>query len=195
MILLGIPTMGTIPIKVFASVVKVVRKYGDDVSIMTTANSLVYNARNELAMDAHNNGCDLVFLDSDIEFSTEAFTQLISHKKPIVSGLYWTRSSPSTPVAYKRVAPKTLFRDKPIAEPISEIQPFMEVEGAGMGFCIIRHEVLRELYKTYDNPFQPFGNMGEDFSFFYRARKKGFKVDLDTTLGLKHLGEYAYGRG
>ena len=194
MILLGIPTMGTIPIKVFASVVKAVRQYGDNLQVMTTANSLVYNARNDLAIYAHNNSLDLVFLDSDIEFTTEAFTRLLSHKKPIVSGLYWSRSNPSTPVAYKRVAPKTLFRKAPIGEPITEIEPLMEVEGAGMGFCLIRHEVLQALYKDCDNPFQPFGNMGEDFSFFYRARKKGFKVYLDTTLGLKHLGEYAYGR-
>lgn len=194
MILIGIPTMGTVPIKVFASVVKVVRKYGDELQIMTTSNSLVYNARNDLAMDAHNNNMDLVFIDSDIEFTPEAFTQLISHKKPIVSGLYWSRSCPSTPVAYKKVRPKTIFRKNPIGDHITEIEPFMEVEGAGMGFCLIRHEVLVDIYKDYDNPFQPFGNMGEDFSFFYRARKKGYKIYLDTTLGLKHLGEYAYGR-
>ena len=194
MILMGIPTMGTVPIKTFASVVKAVRKYGDELAIMTTSNSLVYNARNELALDALKNGADLVFVDSDIEFTTEAFERLLSHKKPIVTGLYWTRSVPSTPVAYKRVRPKTLLRDNPIGEAITEIEPFMEVEGAGMGFCIIRHEVLEAVYKHCDNPFQPFGNMGEDFSFFYRCRRKGFKIYLDTTLGLKHLGEYAYGR-
>lgn len=194
MILIGIPTMGTIPIKVFASVVKVVRQYGDEVSIITTSNSLIYNARNQLAMEAHNNNADLVFIDSDVEFTPEAFTQLINHDKPIVSGLYWSRSTPSTPVAYKKVRPKTLFRKEPVGDTITEVHPFMEVEGAGMGFCIIRHEVLREVYKNCDNPFQPFGNMGEDFSFFYRCRKKGYKIYLDSTLGLKHLGEYEYGR-
>jgi hypothetical protein len=192
--IIGIPTMGTIPIKVFASVVKVVRIYGDELKIMTTANSLVYNARNDIALDALNNGTDLFFLDSDIEFTTEAFKRLLSHKKPIVAGLYWQRSSPSLPVAYKKVRPKTLFRDTPVAEHITDIEPFMEVEGAGLGFCLIRHEVLKAVSKDCDNPFQPFGNMGEDFSFFYRCRKKGYKVYLDTTLKLKHLGEYEYGR-
>lgn len=194
MILMGIPTMGTVPTKVLGSVATIAKNYGNQVDFLASENSLVYDARNTIAQEALKIGADLVFVDSDIQFSLEAFKRLLSHKKPIVSGLYYGRRSPSQPIAYKKVRPKTIFRKYPIADHITEIEPFMEVEGAGLGFCLIRNEVLQKVYKHCDNPFQPYGNMGEDFSFFYRCRKKGYKIYLDTTLGLKHLGEYAYGK-
>ena len=195
MIMIGIPTMGTVPVKVMADIVQVVRQQRDNVTMMTTKMSLVYDARYIIMQEALNNGADLLFLDSDIDFTIEAFNRLLSHKKPIVSGLYYGKGSPSNPIAYKKVRPKTIFRNKPICEQLqtSELEPFMEVEGVGLGFCLIRHEVLKTVNKEGLNPFEPFGNLGEDFAFLYRARQKGYKIWLDTTLGLKHIGEYEYG--
>lgn len=192
MILIGVPTMGTIPIKVAASLGMVEKKYGKDVDIIYTRNSLVYNARDTILREAVRNGSDLLFIDSDIYFTIEGFERLLSHKKPIVSGLYFQKSPERLPVAYKKVRPRTLFH-LPITDHITEIEPFMEVEGAGLGFCLIRNEVLRAMDSDRINPFEPYKGLGEDFSFFYRCRKKGYKVYLDTTIPLKHLGEYEYG--
>lgn len=188
--IIGIPTMGTIPIKVAASIGRINKKYPEH-EVIFTRNSLVYDARHTLLQQAVVNGTDLLFIDSDIYFTLEAFERLLSHKKPIVSGLYFQKTEERKPVAYKRVSPRTPFR-KATVEHITEIQPFMEVEGVGLGFCLIRNEVLRS-FDPNKNPFEPFGGLGEDFSFFVRCRRKGYKVYLDTTLGLKHLGEYEYG--
>ena len=192
MILIGVPTMGTIPIKVAASLNKVEKMYGKDVDIMFTRNSLVYDARHTILREAVKNGSDLLFIDSDIYFTAEAIETISRHKKPIVSGLYFQKSPERLPVAYKKVRPRTLF-SPPTIEHITDIEPFMEVEGVGLGFCLIRNEVLKS-FDPNKNPFEPFGGLGEDFSFFVRCRRKGYKVYLDTTLGLKHLGEYEYGR-
>lgn len=196
MIIIGIPTTGTIPIKVMGAICKVIRQYGDEAQVVATENSLVYDARGTIADTALKYGADLVFIDSDILFPDGAFERLLSHKKPIVSGLYYGRRPPSTPIAYSQLEPKTIFRKHPLLTPIkeSEIEPFMEVAGVGMGFCLIRHEVLKAVHKEGKNPFEPFGQMGEDLSFLYRARQKGYKIWLDTTLGLKHIGEFEYGR-
>lgn len=193
MILIGIPTMGTIPIKVAASLNKVEKMYGKDVDIMFTRNSLVYDARNTILREAVRNGSDLLFIDSDIYFTAEAIETISRHKKPIVSGLYFQKTEERKPVAYKKVRPRTLFKP-PSIEHITEIEPFMEVEGVGLGFCLIRNEVLRAMDSDRINPFEPYKGLGEDFSFFYRCRKKGYKIYLDTTIPLKHLGEYEYGR-
>ena len=190
MILIGVPTMGTIPIKVAASLFALAKK--PDVELIFTRNSLVYDARHTLMQYALNNGADLLFVDSDIYFTTEAFETLSSHQKPIVSGLYFQKTEERKPVAYKTVKPRNCFRQKPLVENIDHIEPFMEVEGVGLGFCLIRNEVLRS-FDMKRNPFEPFGGLGEDFSFFVRCRRKGYKPFLDTTLGLKHLGEYEYG--
>ena len=196
MIVIGIPTMGTVPIEIMADVVQVVRQHGDNVVMTTTKMSLVYDARYILMQEALKNDADLMFLDSDIHFTTGAFNQLLAHKKPIVSGLYYGKGNPSNPIAYTKVRPKRFFMSKPICEQLKkdEIEPFMEVEGVGLGFCLIRNEVLKAVDKEGFNPFEPFGNLGEDFAFLYRCRQKGYKIWLDTTLGLKHIGSYEYGR-
>lgn len=195
MIMIGIPTMGTVPTKVMASVVQVVRQYQDEAIFSCTENTLVYDARYIIMQEALNNNADLLFVDSDILFNLNAVKRLLNHKKPIVAGLYYGRKPPSEPIAYSKVRPKTFFRKKPevIQLKDSEIRPFMEVEGVGLGFCLIRNEVLKAVSKEGLNPFEPFGNMGEDFSFLYRCRKKGYKIYLDSTLGLKHIGEFEYG--
>ena len=189
--IIGIPTMGTIPIKTATSIGRINKKYPEH-DVIFTRNSLVYDARHTLMLEAAKTGSDLLFVDSDIYFTLEAFEQLSRHKKPIVSGLYFQKSAKQLPVAYKTVKPRTMFKG-PQIEHITEIEPFMEVEGVGLGFCLIRNEVIRA-FDMNRNPFEPFGGLGEDFSFFVRCKKKGFKVYLDTTLGLKHLGEYEYGR-
>lgn len=193
MILIGVPTMGTIPIKVAASLNKVEKMYGKDVDIMFTRNSLVYDARHTILREAVRNRSDLLFIDSDIYFTAEDVEAISRHKKPIVSGLYFQKTPERLPVAYKKVRPRTLF-SPPTIEHITEIEPFMEVQGAGLGFCLIRNEVLRAMNSDRINPFEPYKGLGEDFSFFYRCRKKGYKIYLDTTIPLKHLGEYEYGK-
>jgi len=192
MIILGVPTMGTIPIKVAGAIETVMmqrKAYPYYVS-----NSLVYDARYKIARFALENDSDLLFIDSDILFSLEAFDRLLNHKKPIISGLYYTRTKEQSPVAYSKVRPSSLFHKYPQREIITDITPLMEVEGCGLGFCFIQNQVLRDVMKEGKNPFEPYRNLGEDFSFLYRCRKKGYKIYLDTTLELKHLGEYEYGR-
>lgn len=189
MIVIGVPTTGSIPVKVIGSIESVLLSRKDVVPYYIEG-SLVYDARANIVNYALQKGADVLFLDSDIVFPLEGFDRLIWHDKDIVSGLYFGRhKGKSNPIAYKTVKPSTFFR-KPVLEEITEIKPFMEVQGAGLGFCLIKNRVLN----TFDNvnPFEPFGNLGEDLSFFYRCRKKGFKILLDTTFTLEHIGEYAY---
>ena len=118
---------------------------------------------------------------------------MVERNTDIVSGLYYGRNPDALPIAYKTVRPQTWYRKKAILEPVDYIPEggYFEIEGAGLGFCLIKNRVLNSLPDKI-NPFEPFGNIGEDFSFFCRLRKKGYKVMLDTTFELKHLGEYAY---
>lgn len=193
MIILGVPCMGTIPIKVVGAIEQTMMKR-KDVFPYYVANSLVYDARYKIARFALENNADLLFIDSDILFSLEAFDRLLSHKNGIVAGLYYSRNINREPIAYKTVRPSSIFHKLPTREVITDIEPYMEIQGCGLGFCLIRHSVLQDLLKNpHKNPFEPYKNLGEDFSFLYRCRKKGYKIMLDTTLGLKHLGEYEYG--
>lgn len=191
MIVIGVPTTGAIPVRVVGSIDNVLlnRK---DVLPHYIEGSLVYDARARIVNYALSQGADLLFLDSDIQFPLEGFDRLVAHNTDIVSGLYYGRHPGHTqPIAYKTVKPKTLFRE-PILEVIDHIEPYMEVAGAGLGFCLIRNKVLKALAPTKVNPFEPFGGLGEDFSFFLRCRRKGFKIMLDTTFELGHIGDHTY---
>ena len=192
MIIIGVPTTGAIPVRVVGSIQNVILNR-QDVLPYFIEGSLVYDARARIVNYAIEKGADLLFLDSDIMFPLEGFDKLVAHNADIVSGLYFMRHPASKPVAYKTIRPKTLFHE-PMIENIDmkTIQPYMEIAGAGLGFCLIRNNVLTALTKCKVNPFEPFGGVGEDFSFFLRCRKKGFKCMLDTTFELKHIGDYEY---
>ena len=190
MIVLGMPTTGAIPIQVIGSIQNVLMNR-KDVTPYYTEGSLVYDARAKIVNYALSQGADVLFVDSDIVFPIEGFDRLKWHDRPIVSGLYFGRhKGQSNPIAYKTVKPSTFYRKKPVLETIDEIKPFMEVEGAGLGFCLVQNKVLRAFGK--ENPFEPFGNLGEDLSFFTRCRRKGFKIMLDSSFALEHIGQYSY---
>ena len=191
MIVIGVPTTGSIPTRVVGSIQNVLLNRKDILPFYVEG-SLVYDARAKILNYARQNHADLLFLDSDIEFSLDAFDRLIWRDTDIVSGLYFgRREGVNDPIAYKTVKPQTLFRKKACVEPITEFKPYMEVEGVGLGFCLIKNHVLMS-FSDKINPFEPFGNLGEDFSFCLRCRKNGYKIMLDATFTLNHLGEYAY---
>lgn len=190
MIVLGVPTMGSIPVKVIGCIDNLIMKR--EVIPYYTEYSLIYDARRLIMQYALDKGADLLFLDSDICFPLEGFDRLLNHSTDICSGLYWDRHGSGEPIAYKKVLPSTWYRKKPVVERIDTITEYMSVDGVGLGFCLIRNNVLQAFAGDKHNPFEPFGNLGEDFSFLYRCRKKGFKIMLDTSFELKHLGEYAY---
>lgn len=191
MIVLGVPTTGAISVKVVGCIQSLIMQRKDVIPYYTEG-SLVYDARAGIVNYALKQHADLLFLDSDILFPIEGFDRLVAHDMDIVSGLYYGRhEGHSGPIAYKKIRPRTRFRGQ-VLEPITEIKPFMYVDGVGLGFCLIKYHVLEALTKIDKNPFEPFGALGEDLSFFVRCRKKGYKVLLDTTFELKHLGEKEY---
>lgn len=191
MIVIGVPTTGAIPTRVVGSIENVLLNR-PNVTTCYIEGSLVYDARARIVNYALQKGADLLFVDSDIEFGLDAFDRLVWRDTDIVSGLYYGRhEGHNGPIAYKSIQPKTLFK-KAGYEQITEIKPYMEVAGVGLGFCLIKNKVLKSFNSDKENPFEPFGGLGEDFSFFLRCKKKGYKCMLDTTFTLNHLGEYAY---
>lgn len=192
-ILIGIPCMDKIPIETIASLQAL--KKTDDCEIQYVSNSLVYDARNQLAQEAMSRGFDyLLFIDSDMVFPADVLTRLIADKKDIVSGVYYARKGNHFPVIFSKVRPKTLFR-KQIAEKFFTVpEGIFEIKGCGMGMCLIKVSALRKIFDRYKEPFRPLKLLGEDLSFCYRATKRGFKIYADANVELGHVGTKIYGR-
>ena len=121
---------------------------------------------------------------------------MMQHDTDIVSGLYFGRRQNSNkPIAYDEIRPCNLFRRIPTSKAITDIDtPYRPVRACGLGFCLIKVKAIKCMLKRYTRLFEPYKGLGEDFSFFYRARKCGIKCMLDTTINLGHIGQKIYGK-
>lgn len=143
-VLVGVPCMETVPIEFVGSLMAL---EWDNKEHMMMANSLVYDARNQIANHAIVNGFDyLLFIDSDMVFPADGLKKLMAHDKDIVGGLYFGRRGKHEPIAYKEVTPRGWF-DNPSCTPIDKFQGLQEVQGMGLGFCLIKlQDILRHIY-------------------------------------------------
>lgn len=167
---------------------------GIEVSLTTSAGTLICDQRNNLAKATLDEGCDyLLFLDSDMRFPSDTLVRLLAHEEPIVTCNYSTRRSPPEPVAFRDI--KTC--EKLYTDPESE--GLEECAANGLGVALIH----RSVFEAMDHPWflipyirESDGHWGEDVWFCNQARKAGFAtlVDHDLSRAVKHIGlrEYDY---
>lgn len=189
--LICIPCMDTIPAQ-FAQSLATLNKVGD-CAIAMEIGSLIYNARNDLAIKAIENGFEYVlWLDSDMAFAPDTFQKLydtmIETNADIVSGLYFRRVPPYTPVIFKKLS----IDDEGLKFENYNDYPgeTFEVEGIGFGCVLMKTEALLSVALKYNNMFSPLANVGEDLSFCWRARQCGFNIVCNPNIKLGHVGHY-----
>ena len=139
-------------------------------------------ARNKLLELAKAKNPDYyLWIDSDSVIPTDSLQRLLSADKPIVSGLYFTRSAPFPPVIRRFNKEADTFEfilDYPK-------DALVECDAAGLGFCLIKAEVINKL-KT-DKPFF-WDKLSEDLNFFKACGEAGYKCWVDTGLIVPHWG-------
>ena len=156
--------------------------------------SLVYDARNDLVKEAIERKAKyLLFIDSDMSFEAEALQKLLDLNADIATGLYVERSGTHhRPTVYEHIDIRTKEHEA-VKEYFDLIdRDVFEVEGCGMGFCLIKTDVLKTVIATYGDCFQPICGLGEDLSFCWKAKQCGFKIMCNSTFTLGHIGEYIY---
>lgn len=154
--------------------------------------SLIYDARNNFAKQALSTNADYVlFLDSDMVFPIDVMKRLHKHMedgKDIVTGLYFRRRPPFTPVLFKELAIKD-------GEAIHEDYPdypknsVFEVAGCGFGCVMLKREVLEAVALETGNWFEPTNGLGEDLAFCVRAKEAGYKIWCDSEIKCGHVGQ------
>lgn len=190
-IIVGIPCMGSIHAETVGSLVTLVKTYKDiDIQFLIYANSLVYEARNQIFQQALKSGADyLLFVDSDIIFPADALKRLIDIDKGCATGIYWRRTeSVHLPVIYSEIKPRGIFNHEPKGETFTgQIEGSQRVAGCGMGFCLIRKDVLQKVSNRFISPFEPYRGLGEDLAFCYRLKRIKEPI-YALNVGLKHIG-------
>lgn len=148
-------------------------------------------ARNQLVETMLEKGCEwLFFLDSDVIVPPNIIEKLMAHKQPIMSALYYRRYPPYNPSMWKLAEhPKPEGKYTPIMSfPKGEI---VEADVIGMGACLIHRRVFEKLEPPWFKWTQGWekGGVSEDFYFCEKAREKGFRLLVDTSIVCKHVVE------
>lgn len=137
----------------------------------------------------------IFFLDDDVLCHPDALLKLLSHRRPIVSGLYYTKTSVPTPLALHDEGQGTARAWRP--------GDLIEVAGHGMGLTLIDAEVFRRVRDEMEIGPDAHGypawfkttrdaallrsdgvpatvNQTEDMHFLSLARALGYQPAVDT---------------
>lgn len=184
-ILIAVPCMDLVQAS-FAQSLASLNKVGQ-CAVAFNACSLIYDSRNKLAAKAMKDEFDYVlWLDSDMVFSPDILEKLIADDKDMVSGLYFRRTSPYTPVIFKDSELKdgrlvwSDYTDYPKGE-------LFKAAGAGFGCVLMKTDMIFDMIGKYGDWFTPLYSSGEDLSFCYRARELGYEIWCDSRIKCGHM--------
>lgn len=161
--------------------------------------SLVHRARMEMTRSfMTTEHTHLLFIDADIEFAVEDVGKLFELDSDIAVGVY----------RMKKQSQKfwTAWKNGKLVN-VEEWNGPTEVDYAGTGFMLIKRTVIERLTQTqgtyqgadgrtpalFLTPIHNDSLESEDYHFCRIAREQGFKVVMDPSIRLNHIGQYAYG--
>ena len=187
--LIAVPCMDQVPALFAQSLASLNRV--DECAVAFEIGSLVYTSRNNLAKKAIEYGADFIFwLDSDMVFNPDLLELLHKELKEkdlnFLSGLYYRRVEPYTPVAFETLTMEedgckwTEFEETPTET--------FEVAGVGFGCVLMKTEMFIDIFVKFGAFFDPLKGVGEDLSFCWRARECGYKLYCNPTIPLGHVG-------
>lgn len=167
-----------------------------EVRFAISCSSLIYDARNKLAEQAIDGEYDrCLWLDSDMVFPADTMERLSVHLDSgieMVSGIYFTRKAPVTPVIYDNCG---YYESKGLTVPTAHAfydypkDQLVEVEGLGFGCVMLSVPMLADIKKRYGMPFTPVMGFGEDLSFCGRVIDSGRKIYCDTSVKCGHIAQ------
>lgn len=168
----------------------------DDITMLANETAVVDYARNNIVakfLDYPPEIEYLLMIDDDIIVPPSVIERLTIFQQDIVSAVYYKKMHPFEPLAYmaldspERASIYNLFGTKDTDYHTIDV-PFdkglMSVDGVGAG-CLMVH---RRVYEAMEPPWFKFEGSGEDLYFCRKAKALGFKIALDTSLHLGHIG-------
>jgi len=160
---------------------------------ITVGRVLTPFAREEIAKRSIDAGVDyLLMIDDDMICDSDMFEKLYASNVDIVAPLAFTRGYPHKPVMYSCVEgwDSTVQKEYFVNHTVMNYpkNKLVECDEVGFGAVLIKAEAL----KGVSSPrFMSTCGTGEDIYFCYQAKKKGFRVFMDTRVKLGHVGHPA----
>jgi len=187
-----VPLYNVVPASFFVNFINRISEFYQqeryDVQIYLQNSTIVDKARNELVRMALKDNCDyILFIDSDTIIPSGALDTLLAMDVDIASGLYFSKGKPYLPVARMKEGDKHCFLED------FEFNQIMEVQGVGMGCCLIKTKIFEGMEFPYFKlewrekdgiKYQ----IAEDLYFCDEAVEKGHKIFLNTGVVCEHFG-------
>lgn len=191
-ILIAIPTSQNIHPETFKSIYEQEIPEGYVVHFQYFYGYCIDQVRNLIAHYSIENHYDYVFcIDYDMSFPKDTLKKLLSHDKPLVTGLYIQRIPGEHNIELYRLTENGHTRPN-----ISELKNMMEpIDGCGFGCVLIKTEVFKSVgypYFTYHHAIRMEDTLSEDVDFCNKVREKGFEMWADTTIRCGHHGQTVF---
>lgn len=160
-------------------------------SLSTIGNVFVAYARQQMANTAVNHKFNYLWMiDDDMIVPPDLFEKLVRHDVDVVAPLAFMRFFPHKPVIYNveegfDVVTKQHYYQNYVVDRYPKNQ-LVECDAVGFGSVLIKVNILEQIQKPW---FMVMTGSGEDVHFCHQARKAGFKVFMDTSTKLAHLGK------
>lgn len=189
-ILIGVPCTDYIDSRHYESAVRFALRNGGkyEMDVLVNSGALIYASRDYIAAMAVSTGADYVlWFDSDVTFDPDILDKLVADEKDCVTGLYFRRRPPYSPVIYSKIV--LGMKNEKISETYEDYpkNDIFEVDACGMGGCLTSTKMLKEIFDENGTCFMPYKAYGEDISFAIRARKLGYKVWCDSRIKMGHV--------
>ena len=194
-IVLGIPHTGTLPVDTVTGLLKIQSKYAINIQLMKS--SILYISRDNLVEAAIRAQADyIMFLDSDQIIYEDTIDRLATHLdngEDIVTTLIFRKDPPYQPCVFSS---REELDNKQISLTYYDIEsedltkPFY-VECCGLGCAMIKLDIFKNIAQPW---FLPRPYTGEDVSFMWEAREKGYKILCDPTIEVGHIGQKNFNR-
>jgi FkbM family methyltransferase len=187
-ILVGIPTARYIEPDTFKSIFDLIVPAGYELDFQYFYGYNVDQVRNLIA-DWTVRGYDYLFsVDHDIAFAPDTLVKLLSHDKPMVTGVYRQRLDPEILEVYDLNGGNM---------PYSKIksQHLVEVGGCGFGCVLVKKEVFAAVgypQFVYHSALDHRNTLSEDVDFCIKARQKGFGIWCDPSVLCDHHGQRVF---
>ena len=188
-VLIAVPCMDQVPAP-FCQSLALLQKVGECTLAMQSG-SLIYTSRNTLATNAIQMEADYVFwLDSDMVFKPDTLIRMMDtlqkNDLDILTGLYFRRVPPYSPVLYDKIEIEDRICDWSEFKRIPD--GLFEVGACGFGCVLMKTDVFFDVQSKFGNMFAPIDNNGEDIAFCWRARQCGYKIICDPSVLCGHVG-------
>jgi len=193
-ILIATPTMGDVPMQYAHSLVAMILKTKEKypkckIAMATTYRKMHHRARTELAEAFLQTDCThILWLDDDNIPRENDLNLLLEHDLPLVSGLYFRRAEPFEPIIMIRREDGRGTERRPDLYRNNDGKP-IKIHSTGMGFMLVKREVIENAKKLNAPLFDIRGGHGEDIWFCNQVHGAGYDVWLDPRVEVGHLGD------